>query len=66
MVSQEIYDNAWYGLSNYENYYRWNVLKFAGSGNQTEVNAMLAFKSELRTYFGLNTAQVEELATNWN
>jgi hypothetical protein len=30
------------------------------------VNEKLAFQAELRTYFGLSSAQVQEITNNWN
>lgn len=54
-----------YGLNNIDNYQRWNVLHPTASTNQTQVNQKLAFQAELRTYFGLNSAQVKEITNNW-
>ena len=60
-----MFTDPWYGLSNYENYYRWNVLKPTSPANQTAVNEKLAFQNELRFYFGLTSTQVSEITTNW-
>lgn len=60
-----MFTDPWYGLSNYENYYRWNVLRPTSPANQTAVNEKLAFLNELRFYFGLTSTQVSEITTNW-
>lgn len=60
-----MWSDPYYGLGDYNNYYRWNVLHPTASTNQTQVNQKLAFQAELRTYFGLNSNQVSELTNNW-
>jgi hypothetical protein len=60
-----IYTDPWYGLENSENYDKWQVLQ-SGNANTTAVNEKLVFQAELRTYFGLSSAQVQEITNNWN
>ena len=60
-VVNAIYTDPFYGLNNENNYLQWNVLMA-----DADPLERAAFKAELRTYFGLNQAQVEEMETNWN
>lgn len=60
-IQNALYTDPWYGLNNDANYFTWQVLR-TGSDPITK----LAFKSDLRTYFGLSKAQVDEMETNWN
>ena len=46
-----LYTDPWYGLQNADNYLQWNVL--LADADPLE---RLAFKAELRTYFGLTIA----------
>jgi hypothetical protein len=55
-----IYTDPWYGLDNPENYEQWQVLE-SGNANTTAIHEKLAFQAELRTYFGLSSAQVQEI-----
>ena len=64
-VQDAIYNDPWYGLSNYNNYAQWSVLQ-SSDVSTAAVREKLAFQAELRTYFGLNSAQVQELTNNWN
>jgi hypothetical protein len=65
LLLDAIYTDPWYGLENAENYDKWQVLQ-SGNANTTAVNEKLAFQAELRTYFGLSSAQVQEITNNWN
>jgi len=56
-------EDPYYGLNNAYNYFRWNVLN--ADGNATSIQQKLFFQSELRTYFALSSAQVQELTANW-
>lgn len=64
-VLNALYDDPWYGLNNWQNYPRWQVLA-PGNSNLTAVNEKLAWQGELRQAFGLDSAQVQALTTNWN
>ena len=55
-VVTALYTDPFYGLDNDENYFQWNVLL----ANQDPLERA-AFKAELRTYFGLTVAQVDEM-----
>ena len=55
-----IFNDAVYGLSNVANLGKWNI--GLNSGNQQKE---LSFKMELKSYFGLNDAQIQELTDNW-
>jgi len=57
--------DPYYGLGNSENYPRWNALQNQNV-NQTAIYKKLAWQAELRSYFGLSSAQVQELTKNWN
>jgi hypothetical protein len=50
-----LFNDPWYGLGNFQNYPRWQVLA-AGNSNLTAVNENLAWKAELRAAFGLDSA----------
>jgi hypothetical protein len=52
-----VYNDPYYGLGNAANYDRWQVLQ-SSNVNTTEINKKIAFQSELRTYFQLDSAQV--------
>jgi hypothetical protein len=55
-VVTALYTDPWYGLNNDANYLMWNVLK----ADQDPLDR-LAFKSEIKSYFGLSQAQVDEM-----
>jgi hypothetical protein len=55
-----IYTDPWYGLKDLKNYEQWQVLE-SGNANTTAIHEKLAFQAELRTYFGLSSAQVQEI-----
>lgn len=65
LVVDALYNDPWYGLYNPDNYAHWNVL-LDNDNSTVAVNLRLAWKSELRTYFGLNFEQVDEMEVNWN
>jgi hypothetical protein len=50
-VVTALYTDPWYGLNNADNYLQWKVLQVGQDPLER-----LAFKSELRTYFGLSVA----------
>ena len=60
-VQTALYTDPWYGLNNDANYFTWQALRTGADPLEK-----LAFKSDLRTYFGLSKAQVDEMETNWN
>ena len=64
-VLNAMFDDPFYGLNNPQNYPRWNALQ-ERDFNATATNKRLAWQAELRTYFALNSAQVQELTVNWN
>lgn len=60
-VARQIYLDVYYGLGNETNFVLWNALHTSGDPLER-----VAWKWELRTYFGLTYAQVAELEQNWN
>lgn len=60
-VVTALYTDPFYGLNNDTNYFQWNVLLT----NQDPLERA-TFKAELRTYFDLSVAQVDEMEQNWN
>jgi hypothetical protein len=60
-----MFDDPFYGLNNPQNYPRWQALDETNF-NATAINKRLSWQAELRSYFGLNSAQVQELTINWN
>lgn len=64
-IQDAMWNDPYYGLSNYENYPRWQALQNTNT-NSTAINKKLAWQAELRSYFGLSSAQVQELTKNWN
>lgn len=61
LIVTALYTDPWYGLNNDANYLQWNVLMASADPLDR-----LAFKAELRTYFSLSQAQVNEMEVNWN
>ena len=60
-----MYFDPWYGLNNPENYYRWNA--FQNHNTNTTANyKRLAWVAELRSYWNLTAAQLQEMQYNWN
>ena len=55
-----MYDDPFYGLSNQDNYFHWNALLETADPLKN-----LAWKWEIKTYFGLTDDQVTELEQNW-
>ena len=51
-----LYTDPWYGLNNYINYDHWQTLMETNDADAKKMQA--AWMWELRTYFGLNFAQV--------
>ena len=49
-----------YGLYNLDNFAKWGALNPGGDNQKA-----LLFELELRSYFGLSDAQIEEAKTNW-
>lgn len=60
-IQNALYTDPWYGLDNEDNYFTWQALRTGA-----DPLAKLAFKSDLRTYFGLSKVQVDQMETNWN
>lgn len=60
-TANAIYVDPYYGLNNVNNYAKWDALL----DNADELVRRL-FKNELRTYFGLSQAQVDQAELNWN
>lgn len=65
-VLDVMFSDPYYGLSNAENYVRWNVLQVVSKTNTTAFNKKIAFQAELRSAFGLTYTQVNQLTNNWN
>ena len=57
--------DPFYGLGNYQNYPRWNIL-LPGNVNTTVINQKLAFQAEMRSYFNLTSTQMQQITNNWN
>ena len=55
-----IFTDPNYGLDYLESYEKWQVLQ-SGNANTTAIHEKLAFQADLRTYFGLSSAQVQEI-----
>jgi hypothetical protein len=64
-VIDAMYNDPFYGLSNFENYAHWQSFGLAGTESEV-LNKKLAWAVEVQFYFGLSKAQVAELALNWN
>lgn len=64
-VVNALYYDPWYGLNDPNNYAHWNAL-MNDDNSTTAINLRIAWKAELRTYFGLNVNQVDEMEQNWN
>lgn len=64
-IIDAMYNDPFYGLSNYENYAHWQSFGLAGTEDEV-LNKKLAWAVEVQFYFGLSRAQVAELALNWN
>ena len=56
-----LYTDLLYGLNNVDNLARWGGAFSPGY----DATKSLAFQMELRTYFGLTIAQVNEFKKNW-
>ena len=54
-----MYEDPWYGLENYNNYGHWNNLIYTEDNDLKQ--KQLAWIWELRSYFNLTFAQVEEM-----
>ena len=63
-VEQLLFSDPWYGLNNYTNYAHWQNLYY--TSDPAKKQQQLAWLWELRSYFGLTFAQVEEMQLNWN
>lgn len=60
-VARQLFTDVYYGLGNQTNYVLWNVLHHTADPLER-----VAWKWELRTYFGLTYAQIAEIEQNWN
>ena len=59
--AQVLYDDPYYGLGDPNNYYHWNSFL-----STTAPQEKIAWRWEVKTYFDLTQAQVDEIETNWN
>jgi hypothetical protein len=60
-----MFTDPFYGLNNPQNYPRWQALQNTNR-NTTALYKKLAWQAEIRSYFGLTSAQVQEITNNWN
>ena len=62
-----LFNDPFYGLNNFENYARWNNLLYLDEdADILKKQQQAVWMWELRTYFGLTFAQLQEMQTNWN
>lgn len=59
--AQVLYNDPYYGLGDPDNYYHWNSFL-----STTAPQEKIAWRWEVKTYFDLTQAQVDEIETNWN
>lgn len=64
-VADAMFTDPFYGLNNPQNYPRWQALQNTNR-NTTALYKKLAWQAEIRSYFGLTSAQVQEITNNWN
>lgn len=60
-----MFTDTYYGLSNPNNYFRWNELRVVGSSNTTEYRMQNAWMAELSTVYGLTWQQLKVVKSNW-
>ena len=59
--AERVYNDPYYGLADYNNYYHWN-----GFLSTTSSLEKAAWRWEAKTYFDLTFDQVDEMEANWN